>query len=290
MGRLFGTPEGVAVGQLFVDRNELHALNVHRPPQGGISGTGREGADSIVVSGGYVDDEDHGDYIIYTGHGGNDPNTKRQIADQSTTAPGNAGLITSRILGLPVRVVRGPHKTSPYAPPAGYQYAGLFLVTDVWPKIGKDGFRVLQFRLERLPDQKELWTKEAPVPDPAFATSTVTRRIRDTELSRTVKKMYSFSCQICHEAIPAFGERLYSEGAHIRPLGRPHLGDDSLNNILSLCPNHHTQLDLGGMIILDDFSVASPQNLRPFAELTFTNNHHLQVENAKYHRDLWVQR
>lgn len=31
------------------------------------------GADSIVVSGGYPDDADYGDEIIYTGHGGRDP-------------------------------------------------------------------------------------------------------------------------------------------------------------------------------------------------------------------------
>jgi integrase len=39
----------------------------------GISGGEREGADSIVVSGGYEDDEDYGDVIVYTGAGGNDP-------------------------------------------------------------------------------------------------------------------------------------------------------------------------------------------------------------------------
>jgi putative restriction endonuclease len=38
----------------------------------GIHGTAKEGADSIVVSGGYVDDRDMGDVIIYTGEGGND--------------------------------------------------------------------------------------------------------------------------------------------------------------------------------------------------------------------------
>lgn len=288
MARFFGTPDGVEVGQLFIDRRDLHEHNVHRPLQAGISGTGREGADSIVVSGGYVDDDDRGDYIIYTGHGGNDPNTRRQIADQSTTSAGNAGLITSRVLGLPVRVVRGPHRGSPYAPPSGYQYAGLFLVTDVWPETGRDGFRILRFRLERLPDQKELWTKEPAVPDPAFVTATVTRRIRDTALSRQVKEMYSYACQVCGVTIPAFGERLYSEGAHIRPLGRPHLGDDSLNNIVSLCPNHHTQLDLGGMVILDDLSVAATHDMKPFAGLTFKSHHVLHIENAKYHRELWL--
>ena len=37
---------------------------------------------SIVLSGDYVDDEDMGDVIIYTGEGGRDPNTGRQVADQ----------------------------------------------------------------------------------------------------------------------------------------------------------------------------------------------------------------
>jgi putative restriction endonuclease len=35
----------------------------------GISGTRAEGADSIVVSGGYEDDEDFDDELIYTGAG-----------------------------------------------------------------------------------------------------------------------------------------------------------------------------------------------------------------------------
>ena len=62
--RFFGTADGVRVGRLFVNRRELHEAFVHRPTQAGISGTKAEGADSIVVSGGYIDDEDHGDYII----------------------------------------------------------------------------------------------------------------------------------------------------------------------------------------------------------------------------------
>jgi len=46
---------------------------------------------SIVLSGGYVDDEDMGDVIIYTGEGGRDSNTGRQIADQQL-ALGNRAL------------------------------------------------------------------------------------------------------------------------------------------------------------------------------------------------------
>jgi putative restriction endonuclease len=37
---------------------------VHAPNQHGISGSGRDGADSIVVSGGYEDDHDFGDLIL----------------------------------------------------------------------------------------------------------------------------------------------------------------------------------------------------------------------------------
>ncbi|HEX4058362.1 MAG TPA: YDG/SRA domain-containing protein [Galbitalea sp.] len=286
--RFFGTPDGVKVGDLFIDRKELHDRHVHAPIQAGISGTKSEGADSIVVSGGYRDDEDHGDYIIYTGHGGNDPNTHRQIADQSPSAPGNAGLITSMVEGLPVRVVRGKHPGSAYAPPVGYQYAGLFLVTDAWMKPGLDQFQVIQFKLERIPEQSELVTRVAPEIDPAYAVTTVSRRIRDTALSREIKNMYAHACQICGTVIPGTGERLYSEGAHVKPLGRPHLGADALTNLLCLCPNHHTELDIGGMVILDDFSVALTADMKPFSELHFRGSHRLLESNAKYQREMWA--
>jgi putative restriction endonuclease len=54
---------------------------VHRPPVGGISGTSAQGANSIVVSGGYEDDLDLGDELIYTGAVGNDPETGAQVAE-----------------------------------------------------------------------------------------------------------------------------------------------------------------------------------------------------------------
>ncbi|MBX3090120.1 MAG: HNH endonuclease [Cryobacterium sp.] len=287
MARFFGTPDGVKVGDLFIDRRELHDAHVHRPLQAGISGSKQEGADSIVVSGGYVDDQDYGDFIIYTGHGGREAGSTKQTKDQSIDAPGNAGLITSQVEGLPVRVVRGAHKSNPYAPPSGYQYAGLFLVSDWWVEQGVDGFEIVRFRLDRIPEQAHLWTKGEPTPDPAFASSTVSRRIRDSELSRKVKTLYGHHCQLCGSTIPGIGGRYYSEGAHVKPLGRPHLGADALDNLLCLCPNHHTQLDIGGMVILDDFTAAKTSDLKPFAELTFVRDHRLDVANAQYHRRQW---
>jgi putative restriction endonuclease len=68
--RLFGHVPGHPEGSLFENRAELNASRVHIPTQAGISGSQTEGAESIVLSGGYEDDADYDDTIIYTGHGG----------------------------------------------------------------------------------------------------------------------------------------------------------------------------------------------------------------------------
>ncbi|WP_425287313.1 YDG/SRA domain-containing protein [Leifsonia stereocauli] len=289
MARYFGTPGEITVGQWFADRRQLHDAGVHRPLQAGISGTRLEGADSIVVSGGYADDVDHGEYIFYTGHGGRDQNTSRQIMDQTPASPGNAGLITSMVEGLPVRVVRGASKASPYAPDIGFRYSGLYLVTS-WQLVrGQAGFQIVRFRLDRLDEQPPLLAEIAIEYDPAFATTTVVRRIRDSALSRELKRLYDDSCQMCGTQIVGFEGRPYSEGAHVRPLGRPHLGADAATNLLCLCPNHHTQLDVGGIVIRNDMVVIDSANGDEISELGWRRSHRLDPENARYHRDIWTR-
>jgi hypothetical protein len=56
--RHFGSVEDFPVGTIFRSRAQLSAATVHRPTQAGISGSKIDGADSIVLNGGYVDDED----------------------------------------------------------------------------------------------------------------------------------------------------------------------------------------------------------------------------------------
>ena len=77
---------------------------VHRPTVAGISGSSKQGCDSIVLNGGYVDDEDYGDLIIYTGEGGQGP-SGRQVRNQQLTR-GNLALKISFDEGYPVRVSR----------------------------------------------------------------------------------------------------------------------------------------------------------------------------------------
>lgn len=69
-----------------------------------------------------------------------------------------------------------------------------------------------------------------------------------------VKGMHEFRCQICGERLETAAGH-YAEGAHIRPLGRPHDGSDSVANVLCLCPNDHVRLNRGAIYIDDTMQI-----------------------------------
>ena len=259
--RTFGEIAGIPVGTPFRDRRELAAAGVHRPLQAGISGSGYEGADSIVVSGGYEDDEDYGDVLIYTGHGGNDPTTRKQIADQTLTV-GNLGLARCCADGLPVRVVRGVGGNPAYSPAAGYRYDGLYFVESYWQVEGRAGFRIWRYRLIKEPGvgvqalaSPEMGESVSGGPAPRVTTE-VQRLVRSTAVVQAVKHLHDYHCQVCGERIKTTAGA-YAEGAHIRPLGRPHDGPDIPENVLCLCPNDHVRFDYGDLLILDDLRIVN---------------------------------
>ena len=64
-GLVFGHIPGYPVGSRFENRAELAEAGVHRHRQAGISGSASKGADSIVLSGGYEDDQDFDNLIGY---------------------------------------------------------------------------------------------------------------------------------------------------------------------------------------------------------------------------------
>ena len=147
--RIYGHILGYPLGSMFETRADLSYAGVHTPRRAGIAGSGREAAESIVLSGGYEDDLDHGDEIIYTGQGGRDRETGVQITHQILTK-GNLALVCSQQTGLPVRVVRGSQLQSPDAPPVGYRYDGLYRVVEHWCERGKSGWDVWRFRLRKV--------------------------------------------------------------------------------------------------------------------------------------------
>jgi putative restriction endonuclease len=278
--RVFGEIEGFKEGHLFEDRNALNAAGVHRPTQAGISGSAAEGADSIVLSGGYEDDEDYGTMIVYTGHGGRDPNTGQQISHQTFTRQ-NAALGKNKVLGLPVRVVRGYQMDSPFAPEKGYRYDGLYWVDEFWQEPGRSEHEVWRYRLKKIDEMTAPPLKSGlkPPKSPERHEVTTTRVVRDTEMSRRIKKLYDYTCQICGTRLetPAGA---YAEGAHIKPLGVPHNGPDVESNLLCLCPNHHVLLDDGAIAISNDFTVIG---LNAPAKLTL--RHKVEIEYVRYHRE-----
>jgi putative restriction endonuclease len=213
--RIFGHIPGYPEGTRFESRAELSEAGVHRPTMAGISGSQSEGADSIVLSGGYEDDEDLGDEVVYTGHGGRDAASRRQVAHQRLTK-GNLALAHSSTEGLPVRVVRGVNLDSPYAPRSGYRYDGLYLVEDFWQELGRSDFRVWRYRLIKLPSipvrintvSDDLGSRPAV----RRREMTVLRLVRGTAQARRIKELYDHRCQMC-------GLRI---GAGEAPMRRPH--------------------------------------------------------------------
>lgn len=295
---MIGEIPGVIAGQPFVSRRLAHEARVHRPLQAGICGTKAKGAESIVVSGGYKDDEDYGDVIIYTGHGGRDSSGK-QVSNQSFDDSGNAALLTSYLRGWPVRVIRGSHSGSPFAPITGYRYDGLYRVASYGSKPGIDGFLICQFRMEAYidtpmpprqtpPDELTDSTNEPAAPTgnekPERVTSTVQRIVRSSTVKNAVKAWHQDQCQTCGIRIEVPGG-FYSEGAHVQALGRPHNGPDDPDNVLCLCPNCHVMLDTGAIVLTDDLIVL--KNGEPVGPLRTHPMHNVSIQYVRSHRERW---
>jgi putative restriction endonuclease len=152
--RIFGELPEYPEGTVFEDRVALSKAGVHRPRQAGICGGKAEGAESIVLSGGYEDDFDSGDVIYYTGHGGNVPRTATQYKDQELDRQ-NMALVVSCENRTPVRVIRGAKHNSRWSPESGYVYSGLYRVVRWWEQRGKSGFNVIRFELRKLGSRSE---------------------------------------------------------------------------------------------------------------------------------------
>lgn len=280
IGQINGIPPGTA----FESRRALHDAGVHKGLMRGIAPKG----ESIVLSGGYVDDEDLGDEIIYTGEGGRDPSTKRQIQDQTFSA-GNLNLANNSRLLLPVRVIRGHSHKSEYSPENGYRYDGLYMIKDFWIQKGLDGYNVCRFRLEKDSTEPYYPTSRGGkkvstvpsgknTPDRIITQNSKIRRSHDVALF--VKALYDYKCQFCGIQLQTeFGP--YAEACHIQPLGSPHFGPDIVENVLCLCANCHVLFDLRGITIENDLTITNTG-----VPIRLKAEHNLSLEYFQYHRKI----
>lgn len=289
-GPVFGQVPGVPVGAIYADREQLSEAGVHRPNQAGIAGSQSVGADSIVVSGGYQDDEDLGDLIVYTGQGGRDPGSGLQIADQDLTR-GNLALAKSCDAGLPVRVVRGAGGDPAFSPGHGYRYDGLFFVTRYWEALGTSGFRIWRYRLEREHADPDVPTSGTGTGLPAGSAdpprySTVQRVVRNTAVTQSVKTTHDHTCQICGVRLETLSGA-YAEGCHIVPRGKPHHGPDTPSNVLCLCPNCHVQFDRGTIQLTDNLQAVETLSGRELGALRTKRSHVIDTAMVRRHRALF---
>ena len=270
--RTFGDIPGYPVGSTFPTRLALSKAGLHRQTQAGISGSVSEGADSIVLSGGYEDDEDAGDVILYTGEGGRDPATDQQVRHQTLTR-GNLALAQSSLHGLPVRVIR---KVGSLKGETLYRYDGLYRVDAYWHETGRSGFDVWRFRLVAY--ASVVAEQQVGYQIPQRLETSILRVVRDTEQARYIKKLYACRCQVCASRLETPAGP-YAEAAHIRPLGAPHHGPDVLANLLCLCPNHHVLFDAGTFTLADDLHFVGLAGT-----LIVVRGHSIGLDYLHYHR------
>ncbi|KAK3187715.1 hypothetical protein Dsin_027276 [Dipteronia sinensis] len=159
--RIVGPIPGILIGDLFFFRMELCVVGLHGQAQAGIdylpgsqSASGEPIATSIIVSGGYEDDEDGGEVLVYTGHGGQDK-LNRQCEHQRLEG-GNLALERSMHYGIEIRVIRGIKKYEGSVSNKVYVYDGLYKILDCWFDVGRSGFGVYKFRLVRIVGQPEM--------------------------------------------------------------------------------------------------------------------------------------
>jgi putative restriction endonuclease len=249
----FGHIKGIDVGAIFNSREELAKANIHKRTIHGIWGREKEGACSIVLSGGYEDDIDELDYIYYTGEGGQDVQGGKQVSNQEFIR-GNKALAISCDYNLPVRVTRGFQ--IPYGPEKGYRYDGIYYVKSYERVIGKNGFYICRFILVSEKNFSDLENKiknntKKDYKTPDRKSSTINKINRNPQIGESIKSLYEFKCQVCNNLLLGHDSPI-AIGAHIKDLGRPHNGPDTEENVLCLCPNHHALFDRYGFYIDPD--------------------------------------
>ena len=75
----------------------------------------------------------------------------------------------------------------------------------------------------------------------------VQTQVRNSAHVVRLKALYKDACQFCGTTlqVETSPDRFFSNGAHIKPVGKPFNGPDSPGNLLVLCPNHHVEFDCG---------------------------------------------
>ncbi|KAK9502793.1 hypothetical protein O3M35_011499 [Rhynocoris fuscipes] len=140
---IFGNVEDYEVGYTWKTRDDLSDSGVHRPKVACLH-AGIDGVYSILINSKYRGD-DSGYAITYSGP---------CVRDNGHNGAYNDSLIKNYNNNIPVRIIRGTHKESPFAPLSGYRYDGLYLIHKYWKLNNK-----ILFYFKRMQQAAPPWLK-----------------------------------------------------------------------------------------------------------------------------------
>ena len=155
---------------------------------------------------------------------------------------------------------------------------------------GKSGYKICRFTLVSQFIYEDLVAKinihtEQNFPLPTRKEFTSYKIQRNPKNSEHVKKIYDYRCQVCGVNLDSPMGAI-ADGAHIKPLGRPHNGPDVMENMLCLCPNHHKQFDsLSFYIQPSTYEIVGLADFKN-QKLTVDNAHRINDEFLLYHKNL----
>jgi len=101
-------------------------------------------------------------------------------------------------------------------------------------------------RQKTIQEQKEAFLKSLSKLDSTRSKRKIEVAIRkNRSFIEKLKQHYNYNCQFpnCNAKIKMKGGKWYVEVSHIKPYHKG--GEDSIGNLLVLCPNHHKEFDLG---------------------------------------------
>ncbi|XVF41025.1 hypothetical protein PTKIN_Ptkin01aG0247400 [Pterospermum kingtungense] len=157
MKKRIGAAPGVEIGDIFFFRMEMCLVGLHSQSMAGIDYMvikgdleGEPVALSIVSSGGYDDDAEDPDVLVYSGQGGSASRDK-EASDQQLVR-GNLALERSLHRGNEVRVIRGL-KDAVHQASKVYVYDGIYKIQESWMEKGKSGCNMFKYKLVRIPGQ-----------------------------------------------------------------------------------------------------------------------------------------
>jgi hypothetical protein len=101
--------------------------------------------------------------------------------------------------------------------------------------------------------------------------------------ARAVKVLHKHVCQFCNTQL-CLATGSYAEGAHIRPLGKPHNGPDTPDNVLCLCPNCHVRFDAGALALSPAGDVLDCVTGNLLGKLRTSPGHVIDPNHVEYHR------